>query len=68
MVQPELAKSKSSLERIFTTAPRGRYAVDEKQMQMKDAAGPGLWSLHVVVMTFFVGFLMHLLELLNAWT
>ncbi|CAK8989588.1 unnamed protein product [Durusdinium trenchii] len=54
MVQPELAKSKSSLERIFTTAPRGRYAVDEKQMQMKDEHVIMRWNLLFLIFDFLI--------------
>ena len=36
MVQPQAQKQPSWWQRIFTTAPRGQYAVDEKQQNVKE--------------------------------
>ena len=36
MAQPQAQKQPSWWQRIFTTAPRGQYAVDEKQQNVKE--------------------------------
>ena len=42
MSQPAAQKQPSWWQRIFTTAPRGQYAVDEKQQVVKENEFPGL--------------------------
>ena len=55
MAQPQAQKQPSWWQRIFTTAPRGQYAVDEKQQNVKEKEFIIMrWNLLFLVFDFII--------------